>query len=137
MNDSRTSLTLQIILHLNSWYSRILIVLETLLFLYKFLYLPYPVGNAVSEVLLLFLFIINEGVCLMSCNTGNLTGNLFYLTVSSLLHVPTITLLVYLLWWQTYVLKVEQYVFLVGLMLKAFELSASFVTMGKIMKKVT
>jgi transmembrane protein 216 len=92
---------------MSKWFLPAFVLAEILLLVFKVNYLPYPYGSIVSEALLLLLYIIIELGRIASGERGNLTEKALYVFVSTILSAPACTVLVYLLLWQTYILKVE------------------------------
>ncbi|XP_077863530.1 transmembrane protein 216-like [Saccoglossus kowalevskii] len=102
-----SSLPLQILFYLNGWYYVAFWVCEALIFIYKGNVLPYPTVNLVVEWILLVLMAILEACRLFMGKKGNLTERTISLLLSVVLSLPMIFAHVYLLIWQTYVLRAE------------------------------
>ena len=102
-----SSLPYQILLYLGGWLSGGYILSELLLLTYKLVILPYPVGNWISELLLLVFLSGCEASRILLAKKGNLTARTLSSTVSLLLALPCILAVVYMLVWQTYILKIE------------------------------
>lgn len=104
---SRSSLPYQILLYLNGWYMAAFILVETLLLLFKMSVLPYPPGNIVAEAFLLAFLGAIEWVRIFMGKKGNLTEALMSIALSVIFTAPSVLALLYLLLWQTYVLRLE------------------------------
>ncbi|XP_078000552.1 transmembrane protein 216-like [Glandiceps talaboti] len=102
-----SSLPLQILFYLNGWYYVAFWICEALLFIYKGETFPYPYSNIVGEVSLLFLIIPVEKMRLTLGKKGNLTERVVSLLLSVVLSIAMIFCHIYLLIWQTYVLRAE------------------------------
>lgn len=119
MDESRSSLPYQILLTLSKWFLPALLIVQVMLFLFKCLTLPYPPGNIASETLLLGLYGIIEWGRIASGERGNLTERPLFVLISLGLSGPACTVLVYWLFWQTYVLRVEGILAAVALAMQA------------------
>ncbi|XP_071827942.1 transmembrane protein 216-like [Apostichopus japonicus] len=102
-----SSLPLQILLYLNGWYFGFFWICELLMYIYKGSILPYPSQNIIGEVILLFMLAIIEGVRLFFGTKGNLTEKVVHLAVSVALLLPVSFGTLFVLLWQTYVLRAE------------------------------
>lgn len=102
-----SSLPLQILLYLNGWYFGFFWVCEMLMYIYKGSVLPYPSQNIIGEVILLVMLAIIETVRLFLGRKGNLTEKLVHLAVSLALVLPVLFGALFILLWQTYVLRAE------------------------------
>merc|ERR1711972_905400 len=98
--------TYQLVLYLGAYYFFCYEVLELLL-LYKAILLPYPTGVLFSEVLFVLLLAVVEAARLLSGWKGNLTESPGSVGVSLALVVPSVLGVLYLLLWQSYVLRLE------------------------------
>ncbi|XP_041453140.1 transmembrane protein 216-like isoform X1 [Lytechinus pictus] len=102
-----SSLPLQILFYLNGWYFAFLWLCEALMYIYKGSVLPYPTENLAGEWVLIFLLVAIEYVRLFLGKKGNLTEKVVHLAVSLALSVATLFGALYLILWQTYVLRAE------------------------------
>ena len=107
MDNSRSSLPLQMLLSVSSWLLPAFIIVEVMLFIFKFNILPYNTASIASEILLLCLYAAIEYGRIHSADRGNLTEKGLFVLISIVLSGPACTVLLYLLLWQTYVLKIE------------------------------
>ncbi|XP_068701595.1 transmembrane protein 216-like [Montipora capricornis] len=104
-----SSLPLQIFLFLNIYYAIIFCIAELLLYVYKGVLLPYPdtgvtLGIEIFVILLLAFF---EGVRLFLGYKGNLAERTLSLGLSLVLGIPVLFIDLFILLWQTYVLRIE------------------------------
>ncbi|KAM9832982.1 transmembrane protein 216 [Syngnathus typhle] len=112
-----SSTALQVLLYLNCWYFAAFFLADVLMFIYKGLLLPYPTSNLILDVVLLVLFLGLEILRIFYGWKGNLCEHAVTTAVSLFLLLPCITLSVYFLLLQTFVLRLE---FLLGLVLLCF-----------------
>ncbi|XP_037119031.1 transmembrane protein 216 [Syngnathus acus] len=112
-----SSTALQVLLYLNCWYFAAFFLADVLMFIYKGLLLPYPTSNLILDVVLLVLFLGLEILRIFYGWKGNLCEHAVTTAVSLFLLLPCITLAVYFLLLQTFVLRLE---FLLGLVLLCF-----------------
>ncbi|XP_049608162.1 transmembrane protein 216 [Syngnathus scovelli] len=112
-----SSTALQVLLYLNCWYFAAFFLADVLMFIYKGLLLPYPTSNLILDVVLLVLFLGLEILRIFYGWKGNLCEHAVTTAVSLFLLLPCITLSIYFLLLQTFVLRLE---FLLGLVLLCF-----------------
>ncbi|OCT93465.1 hypothetical protein XELAEV_18016534mg [Xenopus laevis] len=96
---------LEVLFLLNGWYCASYFLIETLIFIYKGLILPYPTSHLILELFLLFLYVGTEVSWLFLGCRGNLCERKLPLVVSLGLTVPTGLLALYFL--LTYALRLE------------------------------
>ncbi|XP_077589378.1 transmembrane protein 216 [Stigmatopora nigra] len=102
-----SSTTLQMLLFFNCWYFGAFFLADVLMFIYKGVLLPYPTNNLILDVALLLLFLGLESLRLFYGWKGNLCEHAVTTTLSLLLLLPCVTLCVYFLLLQTFVLRLE------------------------------
>lgn len=104
-----SSLPLQIFLFLNIYYAITFCIAELLLYVYKGVLLPYPdTGVTLGiEIFVIFLLAFFEGVRLFLGYKGNLAERTLSLALSLVLGVPVLFIDLFILLWQTYVLRIE------------------------------
>ncbi|XP_039975854.1 transmembrane protein 216 [Xiphias gladius] len=102
-----SSIPLQVLLYLNSWYFAAFYVAEILMFVYKGLSLPYPSNNLVLDVVLLVIFLGLETLRIFYGWKGNLCERSLALCASLFILFPCTALAVYYLLLQTFVLRLE------------------------------
>jgi len=104
-----SSLPLQILLHLNVYYIVFYWICELLMYIYKGVILPYPDlgGTLAIEIVLLFVISFIEGWRLYFGYKGNLAERKEALVWCIILALPMLLSQLYMILWQTYVLRVE------------------------------
>ncbi|KAG8436499.1 hypothetical protein GDO86_007556 [Hymenochirus boettgeri] len=102
-----SSTPLEVLFFLNGWYCASYFLIETLIFIYKGLILPYPTSNLILESFLLFIYLGIEVARLFLGCRGNQCEKKLPLVVSLSLSIPAALLAVYFLLLQTYVLRLE------------------------------
>lgn len=119
-----SSLPLQIFLFLNIYYAIIFCVAELLLYIYKGTLLPYPDMGATLgiEIFIIFLLAFFEGVRLFLGYKGNLAERTLSLALSLVLGIPVLFINLFILLWQTYVLRVEAILVGIALVLLGLEI---------------
>ncbi|XP_065676507.1 transmembrane protein 216-like isoform X1 [Hydra vulgaris] len=112
-----SSLPLQILLHLNVYFFGFYWICELLLYVYKGIILPYPDngGTLTTEIVLLAFLGIIETFRIFFGYKGNLGERKQTLTWSVVLAIPILVSQFYLIFWQTYILRIE--VILCGILL--------------------
>ncbi|XP_064627134.1 transmembrane protein 216-like [Lineus longissimus] len=103
----RSSLPYQVLLYCNAWYFGFFFIAEILLYIYKGEMLPFANGILVAEVIILFLITILEIIRIFLGQKGNLTERMVAVILSLVISIPVLIGIIYLLLWQTYVLRVE------------------------------
>ncbi|XP_014782685.1 transmembrane protein 216 [Octopus bimaculoides] len=103
----RSSLSYQILLFLNQWYFGLFFILEIFIFIFKGETLPYAPGVLSLEVLLLFILLIIEQFRIFFGKKGNLTERINGVAMSIFLSLPSLSVTLYLTFWQSYVLQLE------------------------------
>ncbi|KXJ25820.1 Transmembrane protein 216 [Exaiptasia diaphana] len=93
--------------------------------------LPYPsmAGTLAIEILLVLLLAFVEGVRLFFGYKGNLAEQSMALIVSIILGIPTLFIELFILLWQTYVLRLEVILVAIQLCLLTLEIILSIATM--------
>ncbi|XP_057312833.1 transmembrane protein 216-like [Hydractinia symbiolongicarpus] len=104
-----SSLPLQILLHLNVYFFLLYWICELLIYVYKGIMLPFPdVGGTLAlEIILLFFIAVIEGFRLFFGYKGNLGERKQTLIWSVILALPILVSQLYMMLWQTYVLRAE------------------------------
>lgn len=129
--EDLSSLPLQVLLHLNVWYFLVFWITELLVYIYKGIILPYPNqdGTLALEIILLLMFAIIESVRLFFGYKGNLAERKLAVVLSIFLTIPVLLLNLYLMLWQTYVLRLELILCSVLLVFFGLEFFISFATL--------
>ncbi|XP_067013356.1 transmembrane protein 216 [Anabrus simplex] len=102
-----SSLTYEILLYLNSFYFGLFAFCEFGMGIFKAINLPYPTGILATEFSILFFLCCNESTRIFLASKGNLTRRVATILKSVGLTVPSVLGVVYLLVWQTYILRLE------------------------------
>ncbi|XP_063800457.1 transmembrane protein 216 [Pseudophryne corroboree] len=102
-----SSTPLEVLFFLNGWYCASYFLIETLIFIYKGLILPYPTSNIILEAVMLFLYLGIEVTRLFLGCRGNQCERKLPLVVSVGLTIPAALLALYFLFLQTYALRLE------------------------------
>ncbi|XP_022294102.1 transmembrane protein 216-like [Crassostrea virginica] len=103
----RSSLPYQILLYLNGWYFAFFFLCEILIYVYKNETLPYADNVLPAEVILVFILAGIEALRIFFAQKGNLTERIMGVLVSIVLSIPAVLGTLYLILWQTYVLRVD------------------------------
>merc|ERR1712079_772687 len=103
----KSSLPYQLLLYLGSYYFGCYLCIEILLLIYKSIILPYKSFTLFSEFLLMATMGVIEACRILSGWKGNLTESKGSIGVSLVLIVPAVLSCVYLLVFQSYVLRLE------------------------------
>ncbi|KAM7450683.1 hypothetical protein ABFA07_001677 [Porites harrisoni] len=119
-----SSLPLQIFLFLNIYYAIVFCVAELLLYIYKGTLLPYPDMGATLgiEIFIIFLLAFFEGVRIFLGYKGNLAERTLSLALSLVLGIPVLFIHLFILLWQTYVLRIEAVLVSIALVLLGLEM---------------
>lgn len=103
----RSSINLELLLYLHSYYFATFVFLEVCFGIYKIVSLPIQSNNIIIEVLIHLFLVCIELVRIQLGRKGNLTETLLPLIVSTILTGPSVAGIWYLLRWQSYVLWLE------------------------------
>jgi len=126
---SRSSLPYQILMYCNSWWFCLFFLAELLCYVFKGQTLPFPESGLLAEVILLFILGGLEYIRLFFGMKGNLTERVVSVTVSLFLSLAAGVGFLYLLLWQTYVLKIEVILVVVQLVFVVLEVLFAIVAM--------
>ncbi|XP_060069668.1 transmembrane protein 216-like [Ylistrum balloti] len=124
----RSSLPYQVLLYLNGWYFGFFFICEILIFIFKGETLPYADNVLLAEVILLFVLAAIEALRIFFAQKGNLTEKIVGVIVSIMLSIPAILGALFLLLWQTYVLKVDVILAAIQLAFTGLELIMAIVS---------
>ncbi|XP_065179467.1 transmembrane protein 216-like [Sycon ciliatum] len=102
-----SSLPLQMFFYFHGWFFGIGWICEILLLVYKTIVLPYPDRNLRGEIVFFIFLLFLELGRLFLGSQGNITQHKVPLIVSLLLCLPVLFSYLYIVLWQTYVLRVE------------------------------
>lgn len=123
----KSSLPYQLLLYLGSYYFGCYICIETLLLIYKSIILPYKSLTLFSEFLLLGGMVVIESCRILSAWKGNLTENVSSIAISLVLFVPAVLICLYVLVFQSYVLRLEVILSSIYLTIQGLQLIFSLV----------
>mmetsp|Transcript_30403 Transcript_30403/g.30903 ORF Transcript_30403/g.30903 Transcript_30403/m.30903 type:complete len:153 (-) Transcript_30403:74-532(-) len=112
---SLSSLSLQIIIYFNYHFSCLFFLINIGLFVYKALRYYFPAYILGWELSALFLYVIIEMIRLLLVSKGNKTISRLCLSLSLFLAIPILVLHVYYMELQTYVLRVDLILNIIGL----------------------
>eukprot|EP00899_Mesostigma_viride_P025329 jgi/Mesvir1/5981/Mv00735-RA.1 len=110
-----TSLPLEILFYFGRWYDVFWWFLTLAIFIYKGRQLPYPDKSFAMEFIFLWLYLLVEPVRLFLGSKGNKTEQSGPIVWCFLLSAPVIALHIFYLLFQTYILKLEQFLNAVAL----------------------
>ena len=116
-----SSLSLQIAIFFNGWFSLLFVLLSLALYVYKDVQYFYPKSGAAIEVSCVFLYALCETMRLFLASKGNKTEQINPLIASIVLAVPVIVAHVYFISLQTYVLRVDIIINAIGLVFVGIE----------------
>ncbi|XP_065345090.1 transmembrane protein 216-like [Cloeon dipterum] len=102
-----SSLTLQILLYLTSFYFGMFMLCEFGMLIFKGMHLPYPSSGLWIDGVLLVLLGVIESFRILEAQKANLTNMQGRMVVSLALCVPSALAVVYFAAWQNYVLRLE------------------------------
>ncbi|XP_052087805.1 transmembrane protein 216-like [Mytilus californianus] len=125
----RSSLPYQVLLYLNGWYFGFFFICEILIFIFKGESLPYAENVLPAEVILVFLLAAIEALRIFFAQKGNLTERIVGVLVSILLSIPAVLGALYLILWQTYVLRVDVILASIQVVLIGLELIFGIISM--------
>ncbi|EFP07830.1 hypothetical protein CRE_26312 [Caenorhabditis remanei] len=115
ISNVRSSLVYQVLLNLQKTLSLVYFLVMFILFFYKGTILPYPRYVRVMEFFIIIPFAPIEYLRISWGSRGNLLESTAFLALSTILSVPIIIILVYLEFFQNYVLFIEEiFTYVVG-----------------------
>ncbi|KAF6024096.1 TMEM216 [Bugula neritina] len=117
----------QIVLYLNGFYTLFYTICELLMFIYKGETLPYAPSSLGVEIVILLLTSFVEILRLFFGKKGNLTERPLLVGVSLGLSLPAVLGNVFLLIWQTYLLRAELILIIVQLSFIGVEMLLGFI----------
>lgn len=132
MNNS--SLFFEMLMYLNSYYFGAFAVCELLITVFKMVNLPYPNRNIVLELMITLLLCCIEYARVFLGRKGNFTKKVAPLVMSLFLTVPSSLGVVYLMLWQTYVLRLEIIMCSIQLCMESVETVLSLINIGTFYK---
>mmetsp|Transcript_15786 Transcript_15786/g.44182 ORF Transcript_15786/g.44182 Transcript_15786/m.44182 type:complete len:147 (-) Transcript_15786:133-573(-) len=103
----KTSVSLEVFFYFGGIYDVVWWIAELCVFIYKGISLPYPTNSYAVEFTFLWLYLLVEPVRLFLGSKGNKTESVQPLSFSLLCSLPVIALHIYLMLFQTFVLRLE------------------------------
>jgi len=120
---------LQILLHFGSYYTALFVLVTIGVFVWKGYYLPYPsTSNFGVEVSMVCLLPVVEACRLFIGTKGNKTQTIGPLLTFCVLSLPVLILYVYYVELQTYVLKIDHFLSIVGVVFIGLQLLLAVVS---------
>lgn len=129
VNNTLSSLPLQMIIYFHSHYAPLFFFLNICLFTYKAIKFYYPGRFLGWELTTIFLYILIDKTRLLMASKGNKTGTISPFGYSLVLSAPIIILHAYYITLQTYVLKVDVVINAIALIFLGVELLMSGMSM--------
>lgn len=133
-NMTRSSLFLELLLFLHSYYFAMFILLEICFGIFKMVTFPFQNNNVIMESFIMLFMVCIELVRIYLGRKGNLTESLLPLILSAVLTGPSVLGVVYLLLWQSYVIWLEVVFCYIQLTMQALEFILSLVSIGTFYK---
>ncbi|XP_018914329.1 transmembrane protein 216-like [Bemisia tabaci] len=133
----QSSLALEVLMYLNSYYFGMFALCEVMCGIFKVIHLPYSTGTIFMEFFLLLFLSCVEGLRLFFAHKGNLTEKCSTLFFSVILLVPSTFGVLYFLYWQTYILRLEVMLCYIQLCLLAVEFILSLVSLSSFFKNIS
>lgn len=130
-----SSFWLQVLLYFHVWFLLLWFVAEVLMMIWKSYVLPYPDRNWVSEFVLLWAFAAVDGMRVFFGMKGNLTEQNGAMSVFLAFTAPAVFCYIFFLIWQTYVLRAEMILAIIGLVLDVAQVMFSLLAMARFARK--
>mmetsp|Transcript_23018 Transcript_23018/g.46522 ORF Transcript_23018/g.46522 Transcript_23018/m.46522 type:complete len:145 (+) Transcript_23018:220-654(+) len=122
---SKASLPLQILIFFNGCYDFLFFVATLAIFIWKGVELPYPRARYGPEIVLVFAYMLVEIMRLFLGSKGNKTEHAVTLIAFLVLCIFSVLANVFLLVWQTYVLRLDLILNLISVVFVALEALAA------------
>mmetsp|Transcript_5612 Transcript_5612/g.12967 ORF Transcript_5612/g.12967 Transcript_5612/m.12967 type:complete len:145 (-) Transcript_5612:620-1054(-) len=122
---SKSSLPLQILLFFNRVWVFCWFLVLLGVFIWKGTALPYPDTRLAPEILLLFAYLFVENVRLFLCSKGNKIESRLIVLLSTSLMIPSALANVYYIFFQIYVLRIDEIFNVISLIFLVLELAFS------------
>ncbi|XP_039289371.1 transmembrane protein 216-like [Nilaparvata lugens] len=129
-----SSLMFEVLMYLNSYYFGAFAVCELMMTVFKMVNLPYPNRNIVLELMIIILLCCIQYARIFLGRKGNLTQKAGPIMMSLFLTIPSFLSVVYLLLWQTYVLRLEVILCYIELVMECLESVLGVVCIGSFYK---
>ena len=132
MVASRTliaSVPLEILLHFGAYYDALFVLVTIGVFIYKGYYLPYPSTSSFgTEISLVCILPVIEACWLFIGSKGNKTQTIGPLLTFCALSLPVLILYIYYIELQTYVLKIDHFLSIVGVVFLGLQLLLAIIS---------
>lgn len=132
-----SSLFYQVLTFFNIWFLGCFSFAELGLLFFKCLNLPYPGSYMTCDIIIISLGFLLEYFRIDLSRTGNLTERQIPIVASIILGLTSILGSVYILLWQTYVLRIELILSIIQLVFQGLEISSSCILLIGFHKKST
>lgn len=123
----RSSLTYQITTYFNHLFLGLFVVIEVALMWFKWYHLPYPGSYLTCDIILLILTFLLEYIRIDLSRAGNLTEKQLPVVISIPIGICSVLGSIYILLWQTYVLRIELILASIQLAFQGIEILHSFI----------
>ena len=123
------SVPFEILLHFGGYYNALLVLVTIGVFIYKGYYLPYPSSSSFgTEISLVCILPVIEACRLFVGSKGNKTQTIGPLLTFCVLSLPVLILYIYYIELQTYVLKIDHFLSIVGVVFLGLQLLLAIVS---------
>lgn len=121
----QSSLIYAVLLYLHYYYFSMFVVAEFIINVYKIITLPFEHGILLTEILIYIFLMLLEYMRIFFGRKGNLTRKENSIVVSIILTLPSGLGMLYILLWQSYVLRLEVILCSIQLFLQFIEFVCS------------
>lgn len=121
-------------MYLNSYYFGAFGVCELIMIVFKMINLPYPNRNIVLELMITLFLCLIEYARIFLGRKGNFTEKVAPLLMSLFLTMPSSLGVIYLMLWQTYVLRLEVIICSIQLIMEGLETVLAMINVGTFYK---
>uniref|UniRef100_A0A8D9E1S7 Transmembrane protein 216 n=2 Tax=Cacopsylla melanoneura TaxID=428564 RepID=A0A8D9E1S7_9HEMI len=121
----QTSVMFEILLYLHYFYFSMFVLAELVMNIYKMIVFPFEQGILLTEILIYIFLTLLEYMRIFFGRKGNLTRKENSLIASIILTIPSGLGMIYILLWQSYVLRLEAILCSIQLFLQALEFVCS------------
>lgn len=122
-----SSLFYQMMTFFNQWFLSLFSILELGLMGFKYYHLPYPGSYLTCDIILITFTFVLEFFRIDLSRSGNLTEKQLPIIVSIPLGICSVLGSVYILLWQTYVLRIELILSAIQLVFQGVEIMHTFI----------
>ena len=132
-----SALIFQITLFLRGWFVVGFVIFEYCMLFIKSKSLPFPSPNFYAEFFLILMYLVIDFVGIRMGKRGNLTNKAIFIFVNILFHIPSILSLIYLVMWQTYILRIELIVVNIAIIFNGLEFIMALIAMIRVNRSIT